>query len=68
MVDKYLSCPRVGCGGVAERLGADSRVKNIVYRCPKCGNQFTIARSSFEFGRYTFALNDPNDPLRGGLK
>lgn len=68
MVDKYLSCPRVGCGGVAIAEGADLRSKNIKYKCPKCGNIFTISKSNFEFGRYTFALNDPTDPLRGGLK
>lgn len=68
MVDKYLTCPRVGCGGVAERLGGDARSKRTTYECPKCGNTFTIARSNFDFGKCTFALNDPNDPMRGGLK
>lgn len=68
MIDRYLTCPRVGCGGVAERLGADSRNKNAVYRCEKCGNTFTISRSNFDFGRYALQLSDPNDPLRGGLK
>lgn len=68
MVDKYLPCPRVGCGGIAERLDADSRGKNTVYRCEKCGNTFTISRSNFEFGKYMLQLSDPNDLLRGGLK
>lgn len=65
MVDKYLTCPKIGCGGVAERLGGDSRGKVITYKCEKCENTFSIERSNFEFGRYTFALNDPMDPMRG---
>jgi hypothetical protein len=68
MVDKYLTCTRPGCGGVMERLGDDTRSKTIKFKCNKCGQIYTISRNDYNIGRYTFLLNDPRDPLRGGLK
>lgn len=67
MVGKFLNCTRSDCSGVAVRQGADSRSKNIKYKCRKCGHVFSISRRDFEFGRHTFMLNDLND-LRSELK
>lgn len=67
MVDQFLPCTRIGCDGVAVAEG-DLRSKNVKYKCRKCGHTFTILKSNVDAGKYTFKLNDPNDPLRGGLK
>jgi hypothetical protein len=68
MVDTYLNCTRKGCDGVMVRQGTDTRSKNLKFVCSKCAKTENYARRSFEAGRHTFSLNDPNDPLRSGTK
>lgn len=65
---KMIKCTRQGCDGVMVLKGGDTRVKKKVYECRKCGKIEVIESTNIDAGRYTFALNDPNDPLRGGLK
>jgi len=53
------------CGEDVERLD-DGRVSGQqVFKCPKCG---CIKTEPVNRSRHTFNLNDPRDPLRGGLK
>jgi len=68
MVDKYISCVFSDCEGVMEKQGSDSRAKKVSFICKKCGRPYTLDRTNFEYGKMTFQLNDPNDPLRGGMK
>ncbi len=68
MVDKYLTCTRTGCGGVAIAHGGDLRSKNIKYKCEKCGNAFTISRQNVEAAKNLLNLGYPRDFMRSGVK
>lgn len=64
----FMNCTREGCNGLMELQGGDIRSKKRVYKCEICGKIEEIKSSNVDASKYTFMLNDPRDPLRGGLK
>jgi hypothetical protein len=67
MVDRYLTCQRTGCGGVAIAQGADLRSRFIKYKCEKCGHTFQLERKNVEIAKQLLHLGDPHDKFRSGV-
>lgn len=65
---KFIKCTREGCEGFMELQGGDTRSRKRVYKCDRCGKTEEIESSNIDASRYTFALNDPRDFMRSGMK